>query len=478
VSRIVVSLQPGIIRDPDTELVIRFTSPLNAQNVQVTVKEMDTWHYRRDTMVEAADGRDDNIAIFNGTIERRRFRVGPNLRLPARADAPILRLRFHGSDTAYELPIPDSTLAEEGGELEIGVHVTGEVQVRRRTINREFTTRWPVFVRNYGTREAPQRPVITFVAGRDGFYNAAFRYWQRRADGVVRLASVQQILEYLGNQRNLVRAGEGRRWGEINIVTHANADQWMIRMFTNRRAGVNHIDVNKLNEHGNDARLVDPGADKIDADTRIVIRGCVIGQNQALLNRIHTLFGGRAKVYAPQYIQGYQYYQRGRTRQAREYFEEFFFIKRPGRRIPSLAELIRLFTEKYPAVGIDEAEWRRLLQGRRPRRSRHNSLRVFRFTMDYGEQVPPRGRAELLVQLERMWPGGHETYNTAVGDWYWTFRRQVRGPRGNRTYRILCLGAMRRVEVRRPLTDVNDALIVPNLYNENHYGRSPAPGWE
>ena len=208
-SRIVVSLQPGIIRDPDTELVIRFTSPLNAQNVQVTVKEMDTWHWRRDTMIEAADEQDDNIAIFNGTIERRRFQVGPNMQIPARADAPILKIRFHGSDTVHELPIPDSTLAEEGGELEIGVHVTGEVQVRRRTINREYTTRWPVFVRNYGTRTAPQRPVITFVAGRG-------RFLQRRlpllaATGGRRRASGQRTADPRVSGRR-PSPGTGRRW--------------------------------------------------------------------------------------------------------------------------------------------------------------------------------------------------------------------------------------------------------------------------
>ena len=142
------------------------------------------------------------------------------------------------------------------------------------------------------------------------------------------------------------------------------------------------------------------------------------------------------------------------------------------------AELVRLFSEKYPAVGIDDDEWLLLLQGRGARRSRHNSIRVYRFTMDYEDRVPPTARATLSADLTRLWPGGYETYNTAVDDWQWTFTRQVRGPRGSRTYRILCLGAMRRVEVRRPLTDVNDALIVPNLYNENHYGRSPAPGWE
>lgn len=480
-SRIIANLQPGIIRDPDTVLVIRFTSPLNAQNVTLTLKEMDTWRWRNDTHIEYADSADDNIAIFNGTIERRKFVAGPHLIPPAPEGSPILKVQFFGSDTIYELPIPDSTLAEEGGELEIGVHVTGEVQVRRRTVQREYQTRWPVFIRNYGTEAAQERPVLTFITGRDRgrnrFFTSGRSFWRRRADGIVDRSNIEQLLDYLGVQQNLENLGEGR-YGEINIVSHANANQWMMRLFHRQAGQVNHIDVNVLNRHGSDNRLTDPGDDKIDSDTRIVIRGCVIGQNQALLNRIHTLFGGRANVYAPQYIQRYEFRGRGRNRVEREYFVEFYFFYNVGRQIPSNATCLQKLKEKYPQVGIDDVEWRRLLQGAGERDRVNSRPERFRLTIEYNDSTPPTQRAERMAELERQWEGGDATYHTTTEDWSWTFVPQARGPARNRTYRLICNGIRRRIEVRRPYRDINGDLVVPNLYDTNHYGRSPAPGWE
>ncbi len=288
---------------------------------------------------------------------------------------------------------------------------------------------------------------------------------------------MEQILAYLGEQANLSRLGDGS-YGEINIVSHANANQWMMRLFARQPGQVNHIDVNGLNLHGSDDRLADPGADKIDRETRIVIRGCVLGQNQALLNRIHSLFGGRANVYAPQFIQRYQYRGRGRRRIEREYFVEFFYFYHAGRQVPSTAECLRQLKEKYPAVGIDDAEWRRLLQGQGERERVNAPPERFRFAIDYDAEIPPRQTADRQAELARQWPGGEETYHTTTEDWSWAFTVQARGPARSRRYRLLCTGTRRRIEVRRPYRDVNGDLVVPNLYDTNHYGRSPAPGWE
>jgi hypothetical protein len=467
-SRFRVTLQPGILRDPDDVLTIRFHSPRQAENVTVTLLEMDSWRYRRDTMAEQLDSQDDTIAVFTGSMERSRFQVQQHRPARARRNAPVLKVRFHGNDTEYRLPIPDSDLQEEGGELEIGLQVQGEVRRGRRVLEREYTTPSPVFVRNYGQAGAQQRPMITFITGRDRFYNAARRYWQRRSDGLIRKPSVEEILSYLNSQQNLDRYGEGR-WGEVNIVSHANTNQWIIRLFAGRRERVRHIDVNVLNQHGHEARLQALDAAVADNNTRIVIRGCVIGNNQALLDRIRQLFGNQARVYAPKYLQSYEWYRRGRERTQREYFKEFFFFYVPGNRSPNLARCIELLSQKYAGRGITEEQWRNMLRRRRGA-ERKDTTERFRFTLDY-DDVPPRNREDLLAELRRRFPNDERTYNTTADDWRWSIRRQVNRRRG--IYRVIFTGTRRRVEVRRPLRDNNGDMVVPNLYDRTHYGRSP-----
>ncbi len=470
-SRFRVSLQPGIVRDPENDVVtVRFFSPRTAEEVTVILLEMDSWRYRRDTMAEQLDNQDDPIAVFTGTIERSRFQVQTHrLERGTRNNAPTIKLKFHGSDTEYQLPVPDSSLREEGEEMEIGLEVRGRIRRRRRLVEVEYKTPVPVFVRNYGRAGAPQRPVITFLTGRNGFFRAAQRFLQRRPDGLIRRSSVEAILNYLSSQQNLAEYGEGR-WGEVNIVSHANVNQWMIRLFSDPHEPYRYVDVNVLNQQGNDARLTAPGEEVLDNRSRIVIRGCVIGGNQTLLDRIRQLFGGHAYVYAPKYLQAYEWYRRGRLRLQREYFKEFFFFYVPGRRSPNERECIRRFQELYPHAGIDEAEWRNLLRHRGERERRDRTER-FRFTLEY-QEIPPRGREALMADLRAEFPSGEETYHTTVDDWQWQIRRQV--SRRRRIYRVLYIGYRRRVEVRRPLRDNNGDMVVPNLYDSSHYGRSPA----
>lgn len=208
----------------------------------------------------------------------------------------------------------------------------------------------------------------------------------------------------------------------------------------------------------------------VDNNTRVVIRGCVIGQNQALLDRIRQLFGRQAHIYAPKYLQTYQWYQRGRERAHREYFTEFFFFYTPGRRSPRERTCIDRLSQKYNRSGIDDAEWRNLLRGRGERQRKDKTER-FRYTLDYNE-APPRRRADQMAELRRQFPNDDRTYNTTVDDWQWSTRRQVN--RRRRIYRIIFTGSRRRVEVRRPLRDNNGDMVVPNLYDRTHYGRSPS----
>ncbi|MFH1686346.1 MAG: hypothetical protein ABIE70_02350 [bacterium] len=470
-SKMRVSLSPGIIRDPDTVMIVRIRSPREATDVRLTINEMDTWSYRGKSMVEWSDAANDPLATFTGSIKKRKFKVDKVEQAKAPAKAPILKVKFHGDKKVHELRIPDATLAEEGGELEIGVEVTGLTTRRKKVIPIEFRTSWPVFRRNYGPKGAQERPVITFITGRDKYHRAARQYWNRRADGISGLPSVEKILKFLRSQKKLKRYGDGH-WGDVNIVSHANAWQWMIRLF-HKHPRLKYVDSRILTEHGDDARLEAPGDDMLDAKSKIVLRGCVLGRNQALLDQIRTLFGGKAYIYSPKYLQAYQYYGSGRLQVAREYFEEFFFFYRPGRRSPNKAACLRLLSEKYPNAGIDNDEWGNLLRGKGDR-TRKDKTERFRYTLDYENQVPPKAKADLIAALKDGWPKGDSTFNSDVDDWDWKTRRQVSGPKRNRRYRVICTGQRQRVEVRRPLKDAAGNVVVPNINEQTHYGRSPA----
>lgn len=468
--RLRIRMSPGIMRNPDTVLEIRVLAPRYAKNVRLVLVEMDTWGGFGDRSAERSDWVNNPIATFTGSIERRRFCVDQVKQSEVKDKAPVLKVRFHGDETVHEVRIPDAGLDEEGGEIEIGIEARAEVKVRRRYRTVEYKSHWPVFYRNYGPEGAQERPVVTFIADRDAYARVARVYWKHRADGIVRRSSVESILDYITKQERLKRYGEGK-WGDINIVAHGTAWYWLLRLVADRKFRPHHIDRGILKSHGGDKRLKSPADDQADGTTRIILRSCMIGQNQKLLDQIRTLFGGKAYVYAPKY---YQYYHAApNLRRAREFFGEPFFVYVPGSRSPRLKECMRLMQKRYWDSGIKDDEWRNLLRGRGDC-IRKDQTERFSFLVNFGQQVPPRDKDELLAILRRHWPGDYTVWDTAVDDWKWRFKRQAQGSQAKRSYRVIYIGCRRRVEVRRTLRDPDGSTIAPNINEPLHYGRSPS----
>ncbi|UCF64276.1 MAG: hypothetical protein JSW33_00170 [bacterium] len=473
------SISPGVLNDPTNPLTIRIHTPRRSDDAEIRLIEMDSWHFGRDTMIEGSGSGNSLIATFSGTIDRRRFQVESETFTETSSDAPSISLKFQGESSPRRVALPSSAISREGGEFELGLEFEARYRRGRREVTQQYRTRWPVFVRNFTDPALQQRLIITFLARkRDQYRQSAWEYWRPRSDALLDANSVEAILDALSNQAHL-RALHMTAWGEINIVSHANINQWLFPLFRQNNT-VNFIDENLLIDQSMDVRLDLPIAEAFDDNSRVVLRGCRLGTNQFLLNNIRLLFGGSVKIFAPKHIQYYGYDYRQGRRWHREYFLESYWFTVPGRAIPSFRICLQRLRDKYPDSGIDDREWRLLLRGT-GERERHNKIErlvyplpVEELPASLREQVMRRGsrhwsnslRRRLNSWLRDNWPGPQPTYDTVYTDWRWV--NPIR--RGNY---IGWRGIRRVVDVRRPMRDEHGNMVVPDLSNSDHYGRAP-----
>jgi len=474
-----MTLSPGVMNGLDQPVVISFTDPAEADRVRVTLFEADRWQSGSTQVTESTP--DDRIAEFRGQITAHRF-VG-SLHSPSGGDPqpPVLRVRFEGVVDAqgqpitHELHIPTQRNEHENGVFEIIAEVTGRIEGSAQ----RYRTQVPVFIRRWTER----RPVISFVTGTaGGFFQSARDYWDAHADGVWTAPNhVEGILER-------VRTGPDARgygtWGEVNIVSHGNEDHWIIRpdAATAQPRPLTDTDVADL--IGLPARYRSPGEDALDAQSRVVLRGCAIGNRQALLDRVRELFGNRAYVYAPYYLQLYD----TRGSEPREGFWDYFvaYVLTQDEE-PSLDDCVAAFEALPEYESVTEEEWRTMLDRdtgtrERPANDRQTIEWHLRFSQDpaptvrqdgYDPDDPDSYREWLLEVLRTDFDQGtdEQTRGTISHDWHWDIGPvQHSGPQ----WHVLCRGYRVRIEVRRPLLDSEGQPVTPDLNNRRHYGRSPS----
>jgi len=405
------------------------------------------------------------IAQFRGSIIDGQFQGRLHRRGRARRNAPILKVQFDGQDKTHELRIPAQRNEHENGVFEIMASVRG--RIGRRT--KRYRTLTPVFIRQFRNR----RPIISIIAGKGGYFTHARQYWRRHADGVFKVANVQRVLKFVRN------APESRGYGvfgELNVISHGNRWEWLIRLFSRQRRrrrrrrtpNPYHLGLQTLRDHANDARLLPrPDKDHIDDKSRIVLRGCVLGQNQALLDQIRTLFGGQAILYAPKYIQFYASDSSGRLAPRESFHEQFFYYRR-GHRTPNNRAAAQSLEAKYPGR-FSRREWLRLLKRKKVKKEKAGPGR---FKYDNWAHVPTRN--EVMADCRQAFneKSVDERAGSQFDDWLWKIR--VRRRRGRRNYRAILTGKRIRIEVRSPLKEADGTLTLPDLANPGHYGRSPS----
>ena len=312
----------------------------------VTLHEVDAW-VSNGVTVQEGTGSPVLIVEFTGKIVGGKFQGKISQQgASTNKSAPSLQVEFDGG-TAQTIPIPDAALANEDGIFEIQLKVTGTV--KGKVVS--FTSPSPAFMRNFKTG----KPVIAFITGTDQtFFFAATAFMHAYADGV--FSSTTTVLEV----RDFLRTqGEPRgfgQWGEANIVSHGNATEWVILPFTG--ATKRHLRFWDIEDLRKDPRFQPNIAAQLTTDSRVVIRGCAIGNDQRLLDQIRALFGGQTTVFAPKFLQFY-FTQSGVSRES---FFEFFFFFAKAQTAPPDSTCVAELKNKFPKSGISDADWLKMLK--------------------------------------------------------------------------------------------------------------------
>jgi len=150
-------------------------------------------------------------------------------------------------------------------------------------------------------RQAPpaDRQRITFLVRSDpqDFFAAAAVYWRNLGFTVVEKKSLQEIVQTLATG---LGAGPKRiegMWGEVNIVCHGNEVKMHPPITTASHSWIGSHDIGKA------AATIAKWPKlwhALDSSSYVVIRGCNIGHNAALLTALkQTIFQDCCPVYAP-----------------------------------------------------------------------------------------------------------------------------------------------------------------------------------
>lgn len=177
----------------------------------------------------------------------------------------------------------------------------------------------------------PTRPEVdeldyafVFTGGGYGRSAEAFIQTYHPEHRLVRATSLEALFERLYTDLQARPRGREAHLRELIIVTHANAAGGMKIPLTrddrSRGRFFTPWDVDDLQEEFQEGlharfrrRRSQVVASMIDADTRVVVRGCEFGQADEALGVLRSLFGGQPMVWAPRVYQGYESLPIGRS---------------------------------------------------------------------------------------------------------------------------------------------------------------------
>ena len=475
------ALSPLNITKGDPLLTLKFDSHKTATEVKVQLVEMDEG-------ITAEKGTDDIIAIFEGKIEDYKFKGRLIRKASPPKGAPSFKFQFEDDSQQYDLLIPSGRGEDEKGAYEIGVKVSRYAgrDRRKRKLYEEFISPAPAYIRNLpaANQVAQQRPVIVLLAGGEdgGFYSAAKQFWEPVSDRLEIKGSLEEVIDFLNNN-STEKTKDGMElgaWGDVNIVTHANEDGWaQIALFSGEGPGVNG---KAMEQNLRDPRLAIK-TKNVDDKTRIIFRGCNVGKSKRFLNAARKLFGGKANVCGPKFIQVYTWESTENITHGWEYFEENFnfYVPWPKTRgwskprLPSDKEILRRLKEKY-ADKADDKEWAKLIKS-----GRHDSTSPWQSSFSYTKAYTGYKTATSYKELLKTYKDDlrsdikaaltAEDGRGSFEDYYWSIQPpQKQEDEG--AYNVKAVGTRYRIEVRRKLLGPDGKPAVPALGNPDHYGNA------
>lgn len=152
------------------------------------------------------------------------------------------------------------------------------------------------------------RQDVVYVMGNDNFYRLATRFFRARFPDAI----------FVTNQRNLsgllthLTTTFSNPLGTINIISHANEDGTLAFRLdsSDSTRGMTVVELrNALNPTSGVSSLPTVG-NQVDDQTRIEIKGCDLGRNQAIVELFDEAFNGQGTVSAPTHEQVYGFNNR------------------------------------------------------------------------------------------------------------------------------------------------------------------------
>ena len=199
------------------------------------------------------------------------------------------------------------------------------------------------------TTPQPVKDDFLFIMGKDEknkppFFALAKRFYEGKyPNAKVRndIFNLEDVLSYVNkNTTNLI--------GKITIVAHGNMDGTLQIRLNSTDTTTDGVRVNELRDAldpASNSSLLTNIPKKVDSDTRIEIKGCNIGRNQAMVELIDQAFGGFGEVNAPTHEQRYR--QINKTTPVREALSGPLFHK-PGTNEFKRDELKPQVAKLYP----------------------------------------------------------------------------------------------------------------------------------
>lgn len=271
-----------------------------------------------------------------------------------------------------------------------------------------------------GAAQAPapaapaKRVSYVFLMGsykNDSFYRAARAYFTTMVPSAQMVTGTKTLADIIGHVN-----GQGQPVDTLYVVSHANQegnlsfsmDAADLAKDLKDKRGRNkprteYKEIKKANEEG-----TLPAADVslVDAQTRIMIKGCNIGRSTLMLDELDKAFGGEATVTAPTHKQEYRITG---TKKSPVYQENLsdLFVEEPGTASKAKPDLQAAFAAKYPHV--DAVRWPSMV--RKATRVVHKDAR---WTWDQ-PNPPADDEKSVFARLKLA-----STYPKAQG-WTWTY---------------------------------------------------------
>lgn len=355
---------------------------------------------------------------------------------------------------------------------------------------------------------------FAFIMGSDSFYNSASGYMARRPSTIVvprgNIDSLEEILQTIINGLQITMPIRN-----IFIVSHAAEELLSFKLTNDSQETRIYPDL--LCPYVSNTERPQITDRQISSSANIHIRGCNIGKHERFLRFIKDIFGGSVTVTAPKHIDffgGFNY--SGRRGRFEYMLYDYKVITRE--RVSSKSELVGLFTDKYEMETdingnlLTEANWTDWLpaesglhpsgSGTRVRSSsRHgctspvdsqmyvnreyhyDAQNAYDFRLSSWQTPgddPPEEESERLDNLRTVMEGldemqtyypssscpypyytrwGYDNFDDFFDALHWTTNWNS----GTRI--MLCTGTLHKYELRIPITDDQNSIMINAILN-------------